>query len=649
MATTKNARDEAGWKGFGRESDDNSGDGFASPFPGYERREGQMQMAEAVTRALDWKQPLVVEAGTGTGKSLAYLLPVAESGRKTIISTATLALQQQILERDIPLAEKLLGRKLRVACLKGISNYLCQRKLRQLSLFESKSSGFSKPLRNWMHSTETGLLSEFPDLPADDRQWKNYTTTSDARLGARCPEFERCFVSKARRDAENADIVIVNHHLFFSDLKLRADSFGKQVLPDYDAVIFDEAHHAPSAIADRFGESISKSAFSSIVFECHGLERPEVSALAAKLEESVELLFQALEKARQSLGSEKEQRLPVGFLRENAEEEWYRVDSGLEAICALAGADETPDWQSMPIVDRADSLRNTLANFGENRSEEVIIWAEQNSGGTVFRRTPLASNSLFRKHLFPLTKTVIFTSATLSLGESFDFSLTRLGLAPEEAEELKVPSPFDYAKQAIIYLPRDLPLPSDQTFDEKAAERTQELLSICGGRAFLLFTSLRAMRRCRELLPELPYPIFMQGETSKEKLLRDFRNSETSILLGTNTFWEGVDVPGPSLSLVIVQKLPFEPHTRPTTQATLELMEKTGRDPFMEYQLPVAGIRLAQGLGRLIRKSTDVGILSILDRRIVTKRYGDDLLRNLPAALPRTSSIEQIRRFWKAR
>ncbi len=619
---------------------------LASGIPNYENRPGQQEMARAVASALEWKQPLLVEAGTGTGKTLAYLLPAALAGKKTVISTATLALQEQLLEKDIPTVRKVLGRPLRVANLKGISNYLCRRKMRQLNVFDSVNA--NGKLQSWLLKTETGEISEFTDIPANSREWASYTTTADSRIGPRCTEFEKCFVTSARRAAERADIIVVNHHLFFSDLALRESHRGAQVLPEYEAVVFDEAHHLPNTVTQLFGRTVSLPWLLSIAQECRSNGGLHGDTFANKIENAGKDLFFRLQQGIPALESPGETRLPSAILRERAEDAWHKLDSALENVTIeLSGASEPPSWEATSLIDKAEAARSSLAVFGDPTPKRYTTWAENKSGSLRLHCTPIDSGHILRKELLSQTPTVIFTSATLSTDQSFAYSRTNLGLIPEQAEEIRVPSPFDYKNQSILYLPRDLPEPSHPAFGAASAERIRELLEISQGRAFLLFTSYRAMLECRDCLADLPYQLLIQGEATKHDLVHRFRENESSVLLGTNTFWEGVDVPGPALSLVVIQKLPFEPPTRPIVEAKIEALLEAEEDPFQAYQLPTATIRLRQGLGRLIRTQTDRGILCVLDKRVVTKRYSSELLCSLPESLPRTSALELVRRFWR--
>lgn len=625
--------------------------------PYYEDRAEQRAMSAAVARALDDARPLIVEAGTGTGKTLAYLIPALQSGKRVVVSTGTRALQDQIARHDLPLLRTILQRPFAAVVLKGVGNYVCRRKLA-----EAASRGIDvRALVDWAEHSETGDRAEVEWLAEAAPVWADVTTTPDARIGPRCPYFERCFVTQARRMADKAELILVNHHLYFADRALRAAYPGARVLPEHDAVIFDEAHQLEDVATEHFGARISTQKLGVLVRDAHlALSRMPLwtGRAADDVIHAVERAGIALfSQVRHALVGEDRVPLPEGlFDHPERQTAWFKLDTALEDLARAAEAESEPPPDEEASEDagaraslaglarRARELRDDLATIAEQRHKSHVYWGEARPGHTLLTASPIEVADLVRRHILSSGPTPIFTSATLAAAGDFRYQRTRLGL--DDTEELLVPSPFDYARQAMLYVPRDLPIPNEDSYAAAAAERTKELLALTKGRAFLLFTSHRALREAAARLDKLPYPRLVQGDAPRATLVDRFRSTPNAVLLGTGSFWEGVDVPGDALSLVIIDKLPFAPHTDPLVAARMQARAEANEDPFQTVQLPAAAIALKQGFGRLIRRRDDRGIVAILDSRVVMKAYGRVFLDTLPPGLPRTSALEQVKRWW---
>ncbi len=603
--------------------------------PGWEERPQQLEMAEAVRAALDDEHPLLVEAGTGTGKTLAYLVPAALSGKRVVVSTATKTLQEQLLGKDIPLLRKV--RDVSAAVLKGVSNYLCRRRY-------SETGDTDDPdlvrISEWVGRTLAGDRAELHDVPEESSAWRLVTTTPEGRLGPKCPFFERCYVTQARRAAAKADIIIVNHHLYIVDAALRSQFPGAQVLPDHDAVIFDEAHALEEIATEHFGVGVSTLRLASLVRDA--VKALGGGALLSNVEARGDALFAGM-RARLGAGDEARVTAPDDLIARDA---WFQLDAALEELHAHA-AQRSGDEPAEAVARRADAFRGDLATVAEGASRRHVVWAEVRGRSVSVHASPVEVASLFQERVLPHVASAIFTSATLTADRQFDYVRGRLGLDPAVTAELRLDSPFEWSRQALVYLPRDLPAPDDPGFGDAADARVAELLDVTRGRAFVLTTSWRSLRRAAAALRgRVPYPILVQGERPRAALLEAFRANVGSVLLATASFWEGVDVPGEALSLVVLEKLPFAPPDDPITAARVRRLEEAGQDPFHTYQLPRAALALKQGFGRLIRRGDDRGVVAILDHRILTRAYGRTFLATLPPA-PRTSALEQVRRWWE--
>ncbi len=638
------------------------GGGLERAIPHYEDRLEQRAMSAAVERALADERPLIVEAGTGTGKTLAYLIPALQSGKRVVVSTGTRALQDQIARHDVPLLRSILARPFAAVTLKGVANYVCRRKLSELA--GRRADTTTAAVVDWTTYTETGDRSELDWLAEDAPFWTEVTTTPDARIGPRCPYFERCFVTQARRLAEQAQLVLVNHHLYFADRVLRSAHPGARVLPDHDAVIFDEAHQLEDVATEHFGAKVSTHALSTLIRDAHGAMagmplwtgRASVDVLHAVERAGIKLFSLVRGALAGQLGADSRVPLPQGlFDHADRQAAWFELDTALEEVARVAESegepspDEEADTGSRAalagVARRARELRDALAAIAEQRQKSHVYWGEIRPTGTLLTASPIDVADLLRRHVIRAGPTTIFTSATLSAGGELTYTRSRLGL--DEADELIVTSPFDYERQAMLYVPRDLP-PVGDGFTAEAAARIRELLAITHGRAFLLFTSHRALREAATMLADLPFPRMVQGDAPRATLIDRFRATPNAVLFGTGSFWEGVDVPGDALSLVVIDKLPFSPHTDPLIAARMQTIAEAGGDPFAQIQLPAAAIALKQGFGRLIRRRDDRGIVAILDARIVTRTYGRVFFDTLPGGLPRTSALEQVKRWWAA-
>ncbi len=591
-------------------------------------------MARAVERTLADGGRLMVEAATGTGKTLAYLVPALGCGRRVVVSTGTRNLQDQIFHQDLPFLRDRVGLPVAAAMLKGRDNYVCRFRLAQFEreplLEELEERPWIRRIADWSRTTASGDRAEITDLPDRLKLWRDVNARADTCTGTRCPEYEACWLTRLKRTAQDARVVVVNHHLFFADLAVRS-AYGA-VLPDYDSVVFDEAHLLEDVATLYFGVQVSSGQLEELAREAERLAGRNAGPLrggggAAALRRATEELFAPL-RARLD---DRPGRLRFEAARRGGpdlEGEWAALGAALDSVADAAPAASGPGAEA--LQQRAAELRAALACALDREDPAFVYGMELRGRNVALTAAPIDVAELLEERLFTRLHACVLTSATLAVGGRFDFFQARLGLAGAEARI--VASSFDYRNQALLYLPRRMPEPGQPEFLPRAVEEIEALLGATDGRAFLLFTSHAAMERVhRELARNGSWPLFLQGQGSKAALVESFKTTPRAVLLGTASFWHGVDVPGPALSLVVIDRLPFDVPSDPLVAARIERIRVRDGNPFAEYQLPLAVLELKQGLGRLLRSRSDRGILAVLDPRLTTRRYGRLFLESLPA------------------
>ena len=613
---------------------------------GFEPRASQLGMAELIDEAIALGESRVIEASTGIGKSFAYLVPAFLSDAKVVISTGTRNLQDQLFQKDIPLIRDAIVSAKKIALLKGRSNYCCPqriKKYRKQDRYKSREmASIFGALASWAETSESGDISEFSDIPENDSLWYYATSNSDNCLGGECPEIEHCFVLKARKRAMDADLLVINHHLYFSDLALKQEGFG-EILPDAEVLVFDEAHQLPDIASHFYGEQIS-------LRQIETLCRDIVEAEAAEAAESKVLQKRSDELSR----SVADFRLALRKLPPRAE--WERVENAPElqqAVAAWQQALEALEAELEPMVSRGkelgmchrriQALANTLTGFLESDSNQVS-WYETFERGFRLARSPVDVSAAFRQQLEQGSfASVFFTSATLSSQHSFEYYCNRLGLDSIACESFD--SPFDYAEQALLYVPTHLPDPSDDRYAMLFGELCLELINATEGHSFILFTSYRMLGWCAEYLrAHGDYPLLVQGEQQRSELLQQFIHGDNPVLLGTSSFWEGVDVKGDQLRCVIIDKLPFKSPNDPVYRRRLQTINQKGGNAFQSVQVPETTLALRQGVGRLIRDVSDRGIVVLCDNRLNTRAYGKGMLDSLPP-MRRAANIDEVKDF----
>jgi ATP-dependent DNA helicase DinG len=620
--------------------------------PGYRLRAQQLEMAQAIQDAIHANRVLVAEAGTGTGKTFAYLVPSLLSGGKVIISTGTKTLQDQLFNRDLPAVRDALQAPVTVAILKGRANYVCHYHLKRAvneGRFMSRDDArYVHLIQRFSETSQSGDKSELADVPENATVWPAVTSTRDNCLGSECPDYKECFVMEARKKALAAEVVVVNHHLFFADVMLRDEGVA-ELLPAANTVIFDEAHQLPETAGLFFGEDLTTSYLMDLARDAHGEYLTEAKDCVA-LPDHTAALEKAVKDFRLVFGLEGA-RMPVqkALALKNFSS---ALDNVAEQLAELAKLLETQAERGPGLENcwqRAMSLALQLKNWQTGADDNLVRWVEVFSQSVVLHATPLSIAEIFNKQISGQPRAWIFTSATLAVKNDFSHYLAQMGLL--EAESRRWESPFDYPSQALLYAPQGLPDPNHPDYILSVAEAALPVLKASQGRAFMLCTSLRAMREIHGWLKNaferdgLDYPLLLQGEATRSELLERFRHLGNAVLVGSQSFWEGVDVRGEALSLVIIDKLPFAPPDDPVLAARIDKLNAEGKNAFMEYQLPYAAITLKQGAGRLIRDETDRGVLMICDPRMIAKPYGRRIWQSLPP-FRRTRELAEVEAFF---
>jgi len=616
--------------------------------PGFKLRPQQLQMAEAIHDAIERRGVLVAEAGTGTGKTFAYLVPALLAGGKVIVSTGTKTLQDQLFDRDLPAVREALGSGASAALLKGRANYVCRYRLRRAAaearFATREETSQLRRIERFAAVSTSGDRADLADVPEDAAVWTHATSTRDNCLGQACPDYSECFVMQARRNALAADVVVINHHLFFADVVLRDEGIA-ELLPACNTLVFDEAHQLPETARLFFGDTVSSAQLldlsrdARLELRAAGGASPELERLAASLERAARDLRLSLGEAGARLGWDQAMRLA----------EFPAAIEGLNgSLKKLQAPLEMQAERSEGLAScarRAGAALALLARLRESEARDEVRWVEVFGGAVRLHLTPLSSAELFSRQMSDHPRAWIFTSATLAVGDDFAHFTRELGMP--QADARRWASPFDFARQALLYIPKGLPGdPNDAAFTDAVVEAALPVLEASAGRAFLLFTTLRALRRAHELLRErLRFPLLVQGTGSRSELLERFRALGNAVLLGSQSFWEGVDVRGEALSLVVIDKLPFAPPDDPVLAARIDAIRAQGGNPFTELQLPQAVLQLKQGAGRLIRDEADRGVLMLCDPRLASRAYGARIVRSLPA-MKLTRELREVEAFF---
>jgi ATP-dependent DNA helicase DinG len=624
---------------------------------GFRPRQSQTEMAKAIADTIAGQKTLIAEAGTGTGKTFAYLVPALLWGGKVIVSTGTKNLQDQLYLRDIPTVRKALNAPVSIALLKGRANYVChfhlERTLQNGRLTSRDDVGYLREISRFIKTTSTGDKAELSKVPETALVWNLVTSTRDTCLGAECQYYQDCFVMKARKEAQQADVVVVNHHLFFADVALK-DTGVAELLPSANTIIFDEAHQLPETATLFFGETVSTSQIMELCRDvlAEGLAHARDGADWPRVVSTVERAARDLRLAfPQDIV-----RLALGQIAPSSEffpaltklkEELAGMIATLETQAERA---ETIEQCRVRAVELAMKLAAWNAPGEAAEGAERVLWVEAFSSSLQLHQTPLSIAPIFAKQREGASRAWIFTSATLAVKNDFNHYMSQMGLWNETAQSW--PSPFDYGQQGLLYVPDNLPQPNSFEYTDAVLDAALPMIEAAGGRTFLLCTTIRAVNRAAERLREefqkrnLPFPLMVQGEAGRTELLDRFRAAGNAVLIGSQSFWEGVDVRGEALSLVVIDKLPFAPPDDPVLAARIEALEKKGLNGFMHHQLPEAIINLKQGAGRLIRDETDRGVLMICDPRLISKPYGRRIWQSLPP-FARTRDAEAAKSFFR--
>jgi ATP-dependent DNA helicase DinG len=646
---------------------------IARTHPEYEHRPGQITMAEAVLRAFEEKRHLIVEAGTGTGKTLAYLVPAIAaacgSGARVVISTGTKNLQEQLMEKDIPFLQETLPARFRAAVMKGRNNYACLHRIKRaedMPFLEGleQIDQFDEVFR-WVTQTETGDRAELSNLPENLPFWRHIDARSDTCLGQKCPDFDPCFITRMRQRATDADVIVVNHHLFFADLALRNGAYGA-VLPDYAAVILDEAHQIEDVASEYFGTGISNYQIDDLLRDVSYLKvddresQQELTRVSARIRRFADLFWISFHEGRGMegrftltqrkvaqadnlrSGGDEEEDPQTDSLRYN--DAYVALDNVLHRLETTLAILQDAETDADSLLRRTRQLRFDLNFVVKADDKQFVYWIERRGRGVFLRASPIDVSNFLQDRLFDKVPTVVLTSATLSSAGNFRFIRDRLGL--DEGEEMIAESIFDFHNQAVLYLPAKMPDPRSPQWGAAAAEEAIKIINATRGRAFVLCTSFAGMNEMFErVASQIDYPCLVQGSAAKGELLKKFRATPNAVLFATSSFWQGVDVRGEQLSCVIIDKLPFAVPSDPIVAARQRHIEGQGGSSFYEYSVPQAIISLKQGLGRLIRSTTDRGVLAVLDPRLRTKIYGQQFLKSLPRCRI-TSRVEELEEFF---
>jgi ATP-dependent DNA helicase DinG len=605
-------------------------------------------MAEAVESALAEKKHLLVDAGTGTGKTLAYLVPAILSGKRVVISTGTKNLQEQLFYKDIPFLQQHFSRPLKVCYMKGRANFACRQKIydaeRELVLTGLEEFADFEIIRKWEKTTEIGDRAEIKTLPEASSAWAKLDARRDLCTGQKCQQFDRCFLTLMHQRAHESDIIIVNHHLFFADLSVKDEEFGG-IIPEYAAVVLDEAHEIEEVAGQYFGIGVSSYQFQELSRDVAAMSRrkefgsQELDRILDIMTERAETFFGLFGETEGRTGF----RAHQSFLEEH-EQEYTNVLRVLELLGTHLKLIKDAPEEVNPLVRRSVEIARKLEFWIMGGEKNYVYWVERRGRGCFLQATPIDVSAVLKQKLFDSLDTVILTSATLAVGAGFEFTEKRLGI--QNARKLIVTSHFDYRNQALLYVPQHLPDPRNAAFNSAASDEIVRLVNLSQGRAFILFTSHQQMRLAYDRVSlRIEYPVLLQGTGPRNALLEEFRRTPNCVLFATSSFWQGVDVQGDQLSCVIIDKLPFAVPSDPVVEARIVSIREEGGNPFYDYQLPQAAITLKQGFGRLIRSRSDRGALALLDNRITKKHYGQILFDSLPH-YGFTTKLQDVERFF---